>query len=440
MNKVLIIIQREFLTRVKKRSFLVMTLLGPLLIALMYGGIIWIALSEEESHQHVAIVDYSEYYLGERVEILNSQKKLSFDLLGHDINKAKNGLFEQHYTSILVIPRDPVNNPNAFKLLFKDRPGITAVRTMERHLSHIIEGLKMEAENINKDTFESIRTDVRILQTKIKESGESEEVGNEPYIVGMVFSILIYFFIFLYGSQVLRGVIEEKTNRIVEIIVSSVKPFQLMLGKIIGIALVGLTQFAIWVILSGTIISMIGTILVSSSLDTQAIGEAMSAAQPGMPANGENPQLDKVLSMIQNINFPLMLGAFLFYFLGGYLLYSSLFAAIGAMVDSEVDSQQFMLPVTIPLIFSIAIAQFVVKNPGGIWGQVFSIFPLTSPIVMMVRIPFGVQIWELAVSMLVLILSFIGTTWMAGRIYKTGILLYGKKTTYKDLWLWLRKS
>lgn len=417
-----------------------MTLLGPLLIALMYGGIIWIALSEEETHQHVAIVDYSEYYIGDKVEILNNQKKLSFELLDKDMEKAQTGLFENKYTAILIIPRDPINNPNAFKLQFTERPGVTAVRAMERHLSYIIESMKMEAENIDKSTFESIRTDVRILQTKVKESGETEDVGDEPYIVGFVFSILIYFFIFLYGSQVLRGVIEEKTNRIVEIIVSSVKPFQLMLGKIIGIALVGLTQFAIWVILSGSIISIIGMIFINSTMDTEALGEAMNTAQQGMPINGENAEMDKVFGMLQNINFPLMIGTFLFYFLGGYLLYSSLFAAIGAMVDSEADSQQFMLPVTIPLIFSIAIAQYVVKNPGGIWGQFFSFFPLTSPVVMMVRIPFGVQIWELALSMIVLILSFLGTTWLAGRIYKTGILLYGKKTTYKDLWLWLRKS
>jgi ABC-2 type transport system permease protein len=355
-------------------------------------------------------------------------------------DKAKEGLFTERYTAILVVPRDPVNNPNAFQLKFKDRPGVNSVRSMERHLSHIIEGLKMQAVNLDKETFESIRTDVRILQTKLKEDGASEEVGNEPYVVGIFSSVLIYFFIFLYGSQVLRGVIEEKTNRIVEIIISSVKPFQLMLGKIVGIALVGLTQFAIWIVLSFTVITIIGTLIVSSTMDTAAIGEAMNAAQEGPMKANDLSGMENMLGMLRNINFPLMISAFVFYFLGGYLLYSSLFAAIGAMVDNEADTQQFMLPVTIPLIFSIAIAQFVVKNPSGIWGQIFSIFPLTSPIVMMVRIPFGVQIWELVLSVVVLVGTFLGTTWMAGRIYKTGILLYGKKTTYKDLWLWLRNK
>jgi ABC-2 type transport system permease protein len=288
---------------------------------------------------------------------------------------------------------------------------------------------------------------------KIDEIGDESDSSTElSMIVGMFSGILIYMFIFLYGVQVMRGVIEEKTSRIIEVIISSVKPFELMMGKIVGIALVGLTQFLLWTILSGTLITG-SKMLVEDHFADQgtaiSIEQAMSTTQSISPeveeqASAELNQeaVDELFASISQIDFPVILFSFLFYFLGGYLIYSALFAAVGSAVDSEADSQQFMLPITVPIIFSFVMAQVVINNPTGPWAFWLSMIPFTSPIIMMVRIPFGVgttvPYWELGLSMTLLVIGFIATTWLAGRIYRTGILMYGKKISYKELWKWLR--
>jgi ABC-2 type transport system permease protein len=261
--------------------------------------------------------------------------------------------------------------------------------------------------------------------------------------VGFAGGIAIYMFIFLYGVQVMRGVIEEKTNRIVEVIISSVKPFQLMMGKILGIALVGLTQFMLWIVLTFLISSTITTYIAKEKMDAKNVAMSLNTQQ----ANGidklsdtkemEKSAMESIMSNMDSINFPLVLTCFVIYFLGGYLLYSALFAAIGAAVDNETETQQFMLPVTIPLILSFVVAQSVITNPESQLSFWFSIIPLTSPVVMMVRVAFGVPTWQLILSISLLILGFIGTTWLAARIYRTGILLYGKKVNYKELSKWL---
>jgi ABC-2 type transport system permease protein len=251
----------------------------------------------------------------------------------------------------------------------------------------------------------------------------------------------------MFGSQVMRGVIEEKTSRIVEVIVSSVKPFQLMFGKIIGVGMVGLTQFLLWVILTGTIVGVVMTSF-SGTMEKYAQEQVVVKNNNNIfPEQNTNSQLTdsdlnavKAIERINNINFPLMLGSFLFFFLFGYLMYAAVFAAIGGAVDNEADTQQFMLPITVPLILAIVTAQFIALNPHGPMAFWFSIIPLTSPISMMIRLPFGVEPWELALSMGLLILGFLGMVWTAGKIYRTGILMYGKKITYKELWKWLRHT
>ena len=254
---------------------------------------------------------------------------------------------------------------------------------------------------------------------------------------------MIYFFIFMYGIQIMRGVIEEKTSRIVEIIISSVKPFQLMLGKIIGIALVGLTQFMSWIILTGILYTLIMAFVMGGDIESLTQGQGALEdpnVQEALKSIGGAESLTPkamVDGILSEIPLAKLLLSFLFYFLGGYLLYGALLAAVGSAVDSEADSQQFMMPITIPLIFSFVVAQFVMDNPDGPLAFWLSMCPLTSPIIMMVRIPFGVEIWELLLSMTLLILGFIGATWMAAKIYRTGILMYGKKVTYKELWKWL---
>src|ERR1035437_6988260 len=264
--------------------------------------------------------------------------------------------------------------------------------------------------------------------------------------IGFGAGILIYLFIFLYGVQVMRGVIEEKTSRIVEVIISSVKPFQLMMGKIVGIAMVGLTQFVLWVTLT-TILYGIGqaTFLKDfSDIKNSALQQNVIPSMPNQvkiqQQNINYSEAGEMIRGLQNINFVQILFAFLFYFLGGYLLYSALFAAVGSAVDSESDTQQFMMPITIPLVISFVAAQFIMQNPEGPLAFWLSIIPFTSPVVMMVRLPFGVPLWEFALSMALLVITFIFMTWLAGKIYRTGILMYGKKVSYKELWKWLRYS
>ncbi|MFN5323709.1 MAG: ABC transporter permease, partial [Bacteroidota bacterium] len=253
-----------------------------------------------------------------------------------------------------------------------------------------------------------------------------------------------YMSIFIYGTQVLRGVMEEKSNRIVEVIISSVKPFQLMLGKIVGIALVGLTQFLLWIVLTFTFSSVATSLFVDSNQIEQQMQQQVTPLgtpidkSSGVPtASQMETGVEKVFDMVGSINFPLILGTFLFYFLGGYLLYASLFAAIGSAVDSDSDVQQFMLPVTIPMILSFVVAQNVMQSPDSTLAFWFSMIPLTSPIIMLVRVPFGVEAWELVLSMALLVGGFLFTTFLAGKIYRTGILLYGKKVTWKELGKWL---
>jgi ABC-2 type transport system permease protein len=274
------------------------------------------------------------------------------------------------------------------------------------------------------------------------EGDEKKSFTEVSMVIGIFAGILIYFFIFLFGAQVMRGVIEEKTSRIVEIIVSSVKPFQLMMGKIIGIALVGLTQFLIWVVFTLSIVGIF-TASFSDKLPTdQSAKFSNENALFAMPQNqaAEIPadKIGEVFEAIFSVNYGVMIFSFLIFFLGGYLLYAALFAAIGSAVDNETDTQQFMLPITIPMIFAIIMAQFVTNNPESSLAFWLSIIPFTSPIIMMVRLPFGVPYWELALSISLLIMGFLATTWMAGKIYRTGILMYGSKVTYKTLWKWIK--
>jgi ABC-2 type transport system permease protein len=251
----------------------------------------------------------------------------------------------------------------------------------------------------------------------------------------------------MFGSQVMRGVIEEKTSRIVEVIISSVKPFELMMGKIVGVALVGLTQFLLWVILTATLVTVITSSFVTKLSNKTPTEQIISSQLPSVNQDKsasinsvkvKDTGVNEVLDAVNSIDFPVMISSFLFYFLFGYLLYAALFAAIGSAVDSEADTQQFMLPITIPLIFAIIMAQYVMQEPQGTMAFWLSIFPLTSPVIMMIRIPFGVPYLDLVLSMGLLLLGFLGTTWLAAKIYRTGILMYGKKVSYKELWKWLR--
>ena len=441
MNKIALIIGREYLSRVKKKSFIILTLLGPLLLAAVMAFVIWIGLSEN-TEQTILVIDESKgaFY---HMEDGKNFKFMYID--GLEIEAAKEGFNDSEYTSILHIPLGVLSNKRPL-LYFKEQPSTMMQRAIETRVEKVVEDEKLKLYGINKEDYKRVKTNFDLALIKFTESGAEEEVMTEKARVGFVFGIAIYMFIFLYGVQVMRGVIEEKSNRIVEVIISSVKPFQLMMGKIIGIALVSLTQVALWIVLSFTFITVSQQMLFQDKLQEVAAAQMQTTAQLEEVDAFQQQDIDitdltNPGHLINRINWGLMLGLFVFYFLGGYLLYSSLFAAIGAAVDSETDTQQFMLPITLPLLLAYFLSFTIIENPespAAFWG---SIIPFTSPVIMMVRIAIGLepgQYWQLYLSMGLLIGGFIFTTWLAGKIYRTGILMYGKKVNYKEIWKWIR--
>lgn len=443
MNKLFLIIQREYFSRVKKKSFLIMTILGPLLMAGLMIVPVWLAMRDKTEHQ-ILVLDHSGLF----IDKMPNTKQIKFTYGAESIQSAKAKLKDGPFDLIMEIKGDALNDTKTTPVLYyKKQPGISTEQYISNTMENILFDYRLQGDSIDLSKIDKARRPVEILTLKVTEDGKDEKTNTEINMaIGFGCAIAIYFMIFLYGSQVMRGVIEEKTNRIVEVIVSSVKPFQLMLGKIIGVALVGLTQFILWIVLTLIISTTVNSMLFKDQIaDTVKHNSQMEKVMKNDLTAGID-KMDKVdspnevielFNNVNNINISKVLMCFAFYFLFGYLLYAALFAAIGSAVDSEADTQQFILPVTIPLIASFIIAQSVITDPDSSMAQFFSIFPLTSPIVMMVRLPFDVPVWELALSMFMLVVGFLFFTWMAGKIYRTGILMYGKKTTWKELGKWL---
>ena len=417
MNKTFLIIKREFLVRVKKKSFIIMTLLAPILMA----SLIIVPVLVTDSGQQKRLIGIYENTTSFAKEIEDSENIhfTVFDNMQMDeFIKDPEG---SNYYALLKIEND------SYSIYSNQQVGLNLRKSIEKQLEQISERNKLKQAGINLDIIEQAKTNINIETKIITSEGNTTSSSTEASIgIGFITGILIYMFIFMYGTMVMRGVIEEKTNRIVEIIISSVKPFQLMIGKILGVALVGLTQFILWIVLT-IIISSIAEIIF---FDTTEITNNLDSVD-------QSVILNEFTRLTGGINLMLIFVSFLFYFLFGYLMYSALFAAVGSAVDAEADTQQFMLPITIPLIFSFILIQPVMDNPDGILAFWLSIIPLTSPIIMMARLPFGVESWQLLLSMILLILGFIFTTFIAGKIYRTGILMYGKKISYKELWKWL---
>lgn len=427
MNKILLVLQREYLTRVQKKSFIIMTILGPVLIAAFYVGLGYIVASglKSEESKIITVVDDTHSFEGK----LKSSDKVTFVFTPASFEEAKEQ--QEDYYALLHIPEiKNYDNPKGIKLVSDKTPSVSTTNFIEKSIEKVIKDDKLRKAGINQSTLDSLQTNVVLEVTDTEEKITSSEVNTG---VGMFLAFAIYIFIFLYGVQVMKGVIEEKTNRIVEVIVSSIKPFQMMMGKILGIAAVGLTQFVIWILLSTVLISvasgMLGVDMAQQAPDAAEMSQQMGGAQNLMSALFNLPITEIVL-------------LFIFYFIGGYLLYSALFAAIAAAVDNETETQQFMFPITMPLIGAIVVAQSVVmSDPNSSVAQILSYIPFTSPIVMVVRLPFIIgtegAMLEIALSMLLLVAGFLFTTWVAARIYRTGILMYGKKITYKELMKWL---
>lgn len=430
MKKILLITKREYTSRVMKKSFLIMTILGPILIAAFYAVIIYFTINENigSEEKQFAVVDHSGKLKGR----LQDSENLKF--IFTDSTEAN----LEVYDGVLEIPTSIDPAKGMVKVKSSENLSLQSKSIISGNLEDAYEKMRMEDYGISKTLLDSVSSNIQVLAYKVEKDGTLKDSSSELFtIIGIVLAGAIYFFIFLYGVQVMRGVIEEKTNRIVEVIVSSVKPFQLMMGKVLGIAAVGLTQIIIWIALSGILISVISMSFAQDQLPDMKQLEQMGQAAQQMPVS----DMQQLFAGFKSLNLPLIALTFIFYFAGGYLLYSALFAAVGAAVDNETETQQFMLPITLPLVLAFVLSTSVVmRDPNGQMAFWLSIIPFTSPVVMMVRIPFmsfPTQAWELGLSMLLLIAFFIGTIWVAGRIYRTGILMYGKKATYGELLKWL---
>lgn len=452
MKKIWLIIQREYFSRVKKKSFILMTILGPILMAAILIIPIYIAL-KEKSVQKILVVNDS--HLLENEHPIRSVADIEVTETQVPLQKAIDDLHKSDYTAIVWLPENlgAGHGNSRVNIYYKKPPGLHVETHVRTSIEETLIELKLIDNNINKQTLDNLQSSsrIKITTSKITEAGKEEKTNTGLNMaVGFGSAILIYVFIFLYGVQVMRGVIEEKTSRIVEVIISSVKPFQLMMGKIIGIALVGLTQFMLWIVLTTLFFSLASaTVLkdVTKDYKKKAMQEEQVMKKGADMRVMEDMKKDPVATAnevlevwedFQKINYIHIFACFLFYFLGGYLLYSALFAAVGAAVDNEADTQQFMIPLTLPLILAFGVAQVIAQDPESKVAFWFSMIPFTSPVVMMVRLPFGgVPLWEIVLSMGLLVLGFLLTTWLAGKIYRTGILMYGKKITYRELWKWL---
>lgn len=435
MNKIWLIIKREYLTRVKKRSFIIMTFLGPLIIAAVYIIPILLALHGGNEKRTIAVVDQSHWF--ER-QFVNTENQTFIRLDDISIDSTKKLVQQGFFDIALFIPETQLNIPSSAVVYSMKQVPLNVEEHIKDVMKNEIQVQKLLASGVDPEILESIKTNINLSVIRMDEEGGEKETFTEvQFILGMILSILIYMFIMMFGGQVMQGVSEEKSSRIIEVIVSSVKPFQLMMGKIIGVSLVALTQFVMWILLTGVI--YFGFSAAIGIGQPQAISQGTVLTQEISSNNiMDNEAIQDVLNIVQSIDFGTIIVSFIIFFLLGYLLYATMYAAIGSLVDNNTDSQQFTLPVTVPLIVALISAIYIVNDPDSSLAVWMSMIPFTSPVVMMVRIPFGVPIWQVVVSVLLLAGTFVGMTWVAAKIYRTGILMYGKRPTYKEIFKWLK--
>ncbi|MBR6438779.1 MAG: ABC transporter permease [Bacteroidales bacterium] len=435
--KIGIIIQREYLTRVRKRSFLLITFLAPLFFAaLMFLPAILMENSEKfDEKRTIAVLDESTMFVGK----FESTDFNTFIYIDKEIDEAKNLVKEGVYDGVLYIPATTLTVPTNAEIYSKRQIPMSVTSHIRATMKNVVEHQKLLASGIDPAIVKASATTVNVQTIRMSDEDgtEKKSFGEFEFLLGLFLALIIYFVIFIFGAQVMRGVIEEKTNRIIEVIISSVKPFELMMGKIIGIALVGLTQFLLWGLLTFTISSVASIFLPTQ--DIVSTGTVMSEQVTEMAASSDaQGTLKEVFDVIHSINFKDILWCFLLYFLGGYFLYSAIFAAIGSAVDNETDTQQFVTPVSLMLIVPMVCSSVIASAPDSSIAIWMSMIPFTSPVAMMLRIPFGVPIWQITVSILLLYSTFVAFTWIAGKVYRTGILMYGKKVSWKEIFRWIK--
>jgi ABC-2 type transport system permease protein len=431
MRNLKLIIHREYLARVRNKTFIVMTFLSPLILVGMFFLIAYLTMLNKSEQKVIGINDKS----GEFIEAFEDTDEIKYlDLSAISIEDAKALVEAEAYHGVLYIPENENNVELAQSIEFfgKESPGFGTLQQMERIITEKLTNRELVARGVDISKIESAETKVNIQIENFQGQKTSRMSAYIKMIFGGAAGYLLMMFIIIYGNMVMRSVIEEKTSRIIEIIVSSVKPIELMLGKILGTSLAGITQFTIWVVLGGTLL------MVATAITGVDMVAPPAQAQQGLEELGNN-EIQQLVIDIANLPIVTLVIAFLVYFIGGYFLYSAIYAAIGAAVDSETDTQQFMFPIILPLMLGIYVGFFsVIENPHGTVSTVFSMIPLTSPIVMLMRIPFGVPWWELAISISLLIITNAAVLWLAAKIYRVGILMYGKKPTYKELYKWLK--
>lgn len=449
------IIRREYLTRIRKKSFLIMSILGPFIFAAYVLIPMYFATMEDKEEKTVVVIDDSKLFTQYGPQgpsfVVPETEYLKFIIIeGVSLETYQAGFDETGYYAVLFIPSNILASESSL-IYSTNQTSIEVTGYIKQSMEEEIEHLKLASHDIQdiEQILMEVETSLNVRNIKWTKDGKTQE-SNTGVIMGVGYlgGLMIFFFIFFFGSQVMRGVIEEKTSRIIEVIVSSVRPFQLMMGKIIGVGLTGLTQFLIWIFFSFILITGLKAAffpelnqtpteqVVSSDLfDSGAMNPAGQAMM-----DEELDMVEEIFTSLKSINPAVMIGSFLFYFIFGYLLYAAMFAVIGSAVDNETDTQQLILPVILPLILGIYVMLSAMNNPDGPLPFWFSMIPFTSPVVMMVRIPFGVPWWQVALSGSLLVGTFIGMTWVAGKVYRTGILMYGKKNNYREIWKWLRYS
>lgn len=440
MSKTLLIVSREYLTRVKKKSFIILTLIVPLFLAALMVVPVLLATKGRE-HVNVLVVDENEIYINNFVDDANT----SFSYRSGDIAQIKKEALTGDYGVVLYFPRSS-QKVNA-NLYYTEEPSMYLRSELESQINNIFfDRLLQDSFHIDLDKYKNIKNLARsqITMIQIDENGdEKESMAEMNKSIGMICGFIIYFVIFFFSGQVLRGVLEEKNSRIVEVLISSVKPIELLLGKIIGIALVGLTQFLIWIVF--TMVILVGVQFAApdmfnsfNSADTEQVMESVNNSQA---IAGDTVNADNIFEVINNyfpISFTEMILCFLFFFLTGYLMYSALFAAVGSAADNETDTNQLTMPITMPLLLTIVLIMPIADNPNGQMAFWLSMIPLTSPVAMLTRLPSGVPIWELLLSMVLMLLFFAFVVWFAAKVYRTGILMYGKKVSWREIWKWVR--
>ena len=433
MNNIALIFEREYLERVKKRSFLLATILTPLIFPAFIGLAVFLAVNESSDVETVLVIDESGYF-SDGFDITD----FDISVVDKSLDEGVEALNDGEAEGVLYIPSMDIDDPKGIAYYSKSNPGLGFLNRFRGPIKEKVEDLKLARLNIDKEAIDNLRAYVSISNFNVSDTGEAKESSSDiASLAGYIMAFLMYFFVFVYGSFIMQSVLNEKTSKIVEVIVSSVKPFQLMIGKVLANAAVALTQFGIWVVLISTFTFVLSSVFSYNPREAQQQMIEDQLAQTEITTEELPPELVmNILDVFAALPVGQIVTLFVLYFLGGFLLYGALFAAVGSAVDSLQEAQQFMLPVSLPIILSLLLMSVALQNPNGSTAVLLSIIPFTSPIIMLARIPFEVPGWQILLSLLCLAGGFLFTIWFAGRIYRVGILTSGSKVTYKVLAKW----